>query len=94
VEKFPDLVRGGMQMCTTSLDTYTILSLALEAIQNNYTLEQHGLVDLVEFWNGRFGPQNTYYLVFDWDYTADTLYRLIYEDYYISGYDYETKNTP
>ena len=94
VEKFPDLVRGGMQMCTTSLDTYTILSLALEAIQNNYKLEQHGLVDLVEFWNGRFGPENTYYLVFDWDYTADTLYRLIYEDYYISGYDYETKNTP
>ncbi len=86
LEQYPDLVRSGMDMCTTSLDSYTLLSLLLEAVQGGYTLEQYGLVDLIEFWAGSFGLPDSYYIVFDWDYTADTLYRLIYEEYYVSGY--------
>ena len=85
-EKYPELVRTGMELCSTSFDSYTLLSLMLEAIQGGYTLEQHGLVDLIPYWSGSFGPPDSYYLVFDWDHTADTLYRLIYEDYYVSGY--------
>ena len=86
IEKYPELVRTGMELCSTSFDSYTLLSLMLEAIQGGYTLEQHGLVDLIPYWSGSFGPPDSYYLVFDWDHTADTLYRLIYEDYYVSGY--------
>ncbi len=87
VEKFPELVRNGMELCTTSLDSYNLLGLLLEAVQGNYQLEQYGLTDLVEYWGGTFGAQEDFYVVYDLDYAADTLYRLIYEDYYISGYE-------
>lgn len=93
VEQFPELVRKGMDLCTTSMDSYDLLGLLLEAMQGNYTLEQYGLLDLVEYWGGQFSSQEDFYVVYDLDYAADTLYRLIYEDYYISGYDTEEEGT-
>ena len=86
VEKYPELVRSGMEMCTTSLDSYSLLSLLLEAVQGGYSLKQYGMLDLIEYWGGSFNDQGAFYVVYDLDYASDTLYRLIYEDYYTSGY--------
>lgn len=86
IEKYPELARSSMELCTSSMDSYSLLALALEAAMGGYTMEQYGLVDLIEYWAGSFGLPDSYYIVYDWDHTADTLYRLIYEEYYVSGY--------
>lgn len=83
---YPDLVREAMELCRTSLDRDRILTMLMQAVSDGYTIENHALISMVDYWGGQFGPSNYFYLVYDLDAAGDTLYRLIYEDYYISGY--------
>ena len=86
---YPDLVRAAMDLCKTSLAREKILTMLLRAVSDGYTIENYALINEVEYWGGQFGPSNYFYLVYDLDLAGDTLYRIIYEDLYISGYDRE-----
>ena len=83
---YPELVNTFAKLCGTSVETEKILSMMLEAVADGYTLENHALINMVDFWDGQFGPGNLYYLVYDLDAAGDMIYRTIYEDLYISGY--------
>jgi len=83
---YPELVNTFAKLCSTSVETEKLLSMMLEAVADGYTLENHALINMVDFWDGQFGPGNLYYLVYDLDAAGDMLYRTIYEDLYISGY--------
>ena len=83
---YPEFVRSGMELCKTSLDSNKILAQLMEAMVQGYTMETYALVDKIDYWGGQFGVRNYYYLVYDLDGAADALYKIIYEDLYISGY--------
>ncbi|MBR4308940.1 MAG: LCP family protein [Oscillospiraceae bacterium] len=86
VTLYPELIRRGMELCTTSLGSEEILSMLMEAVLQGYEVENYALIDMVEYWAGKFGPRNYVYFVYDLDGAADVLYKTIYEDLYISGY--------
>lgn len=83
---YPDFIRSCLGMCTTSFDNYTLLSICMEVLQGNYTVEQYALIDYVDFWGGVMGQEQYFYLVYDLDRAGDALYRIIYEELYLSGY--------
>ncbi len=87
VGEYPSLVRYCMELCTTSFETARLLGLVMEAVGNGYTFEQYALVDHIDYWGGQFGPANYFYVVYDLDWASDAIYRLIYEDLYVSGYE-------
>lgn len=84
---YPEFIRACLGMCTTSFQNDELLSLCMEVLQGNYTVEQYALIDYVDYWGGVMGQEQYFYLVYDLDRASDALYRIIYEDLYLSGYD-------
>lgn len=83
VSSYPGLVDTFTNLCKTSVDGQRILSMVIEAVSEGYTLENHALINYVKAWGGQIG---LWYFIYDLDAAGDMLYRLIYEDLYISGY--------
>lgn len=91
ITDYPELVRRGMDLCKTSFESNEIMGMLVEVVTQGYEIESYALIDMVDFWAGKFGPRNYMYLVYDLDGAADTLYKLIYEDLYTSGYPETTE---
>lgn len=84
--EYPALIRGCLGLCQTSFSADELMALASEAALGGYSIEQNALIALVDYWGGQFGPGEHFYVVYDLNRASDTLYRLIYEELYISGY--------
>lgn len=89
VSAYPGLVDTFTGLCKTSVDGQRILSMVIEAVSEGYTLENHALINYVKAWGGQIG---LWYFIYDLDAAGDMLYRLIYEDLYISGYPENGEN--
>ncbi len=83
---YPEFIRSCLGMCTTSFNNEELMELCVEVVQNNYTIEQYALIDYVDYWGGRLGQERYFYVVYDLNRASDALYRIIYEDLYVSGY--------
>lgn len=83
---YPQFIQSCLGMCTTSLDSQSILTIALEVAQKQYTIEQFAVIDKVDYWGGVLGKEQYFYCVYDLARASDYIYRFIYEDLYISGY--------
>lgn len=87
VTEYPGLIRECLSLCTTSFNSGELMEIAVEVLQGNYTLEtDYALINEVEYWGGKFGEDNTFYCVYDMGVASDRLYRIIYEELYISAY--------
>ncbi len=84
--EYPEFVRACLGMCTTSFENEQLLELCAEVLQNNYTIEQNALIEHMDYWGGKIGKEQYFYVVYDLNRASDKLYRMIYEDLYISGY--------
>ena len=83
---YPAIIRAGMGLCTTSYSNTDITGLVWDVVMGDYKVESYGLpTDLVE-WKGAY-INDLYYAVYNKGYASDAIYRVIYEDLYISGYD-------
>lgn len=85
-KEYPEFIRACLSMCTTSFETEQLLGMCTEVVQNNYTIEQDALIAHMDYWGGRIGQEQYFYVVYDLKRASDILYRLIYEDLYVSGY--------
>lgn len=83
---YPTFIRSCLSMCRTSFDASELLSLAAEAAAGGYSIEQHALIGMMDYWGGYLGDEQYFYVVYDLNRASDTLYRIIYEDLYVSGY--------
>lgn len=83
VSSYPALVDTFTDLCKTSVSGEWILSMVLEALSEGYTIENHALINYVKCWGGQIG---LWYFIYDLDVAGDILYRLIYEELYVSGY--------
>lgn len=83
---YPDFIRNCLGACTTSLNADELMLLAAEVVQNDYTIEQCALIGQVDYWGGIMGQEQYFYVVYDLNRASDKIYRLLYEDLYISGY--------
>lgn len=84
--EFPAFIRTCLGMCTTSFNSRELLDIALEVVQNNYTIEAYAIINEVEYWGGHLGAENYFYCVYDLNKASDIIYRLVYEELYVSGY--------
>lgn len=84
---YPSFIRSCLGMCTTSLAADELMELAAEVIQNDYTIEQCALIGQVDYWGGIIGSEQYFYVVYDLNRASDKLYRFVYEDLYVSGYN-------
>ena len=92
--EFPIFIRTCLGMCTTSFNSRELMDLALEVVQGNYEIEAHAIINEVEYWGGHLGAENYFYCVYDLNKASDIIYRLIYEELYVSGYpDEDVKPT-
>lgn len=83
---YPAAIREGMGLCSTSLTNAEILSMCQKVLLGGYTVEQYAMPDdLVEWWGGLIG--DLYYSVYNKNHASDAIYRIIYEDLYVSGYN-------
>ncbi len=83
---YPYFVRNCLGMCTTSFDAATLTELALEVAQGGYSVEQQALLEHISFWGGVMGQEQFFYTVYDLNRASDYIYRYVYENLYISGY--------
>lgn len=87
ISSYPRVVRDCLGLCTTSLSEDKLLELCGEVAQNGYRIEQHALIDYMDYWGGIIpSSANYFYCVYDLNRASDVLYRLLYEDLYTSGY--------
>ncbi|MBE6928076.1 MAG: LytR family transcriptional regulator [Ruminococcaceae bacterium] len=84
---YPEFIRACLGMCTTSFDNEQLLEICAEVVQNDYTIEQYALIEHMDYWGGRLGAEQYFYVVYDLNRASDYLYRIIYEDLYISGFE-------
>lgn len=83
---YPEFIRECLRMSETSFGSEELLELSLEVLQKHYTVEQYALIDRMDYWGGLIGKEQYFYVVYDLNRASDQLYRIIYEDLYISGY--------
>lgn len=83
---YPTFIRSCLSMCRTSFDSGELLSLAAEAAAGGYSIEQYALIGMMDYWGGNLGDEQYFYVVYDLNRASDALYRIIYEDLYVSGY--------
>ncbi len=83
---YPALIRYCLGSCQTSFTADNLLELALEAVQNGYTIEQYSVLNMVDYWGGKLGKEQYFYCVYDMGIASDRVYRTIYEELYVSGY--------
>lgn len=88
---YPGFIRSCLGMCTTSFEMEELTDLALEVVQKGYTIESYALLDEIDYWGGILGQEQYFYCVFDTNRASDAIYRIIYEDLYVSGYPDETE---
>ena len=82
----PGFVRDCLGMCATSFEAETLLTMAAETLGQNYTVEQYFFPEgQVDWWAGLI--KEYFYYVYDLRRASDRIYRIIYEELYISGYD-------
>lgn len=86
VSNYPAFIRNCLAMCTTSFNANELLEIALEVVQNDYTIESYALLEEIPYWGGRLGSEGHFYCVYDLNKASDKIYRLIYEDLYVSAY--------
>ncbi|MBP3411895.1 MAG: LCP family protein [Oscillospiraceae bacterium] len=86
ISSYPELIRSCMELCTTSLQSDRLITMLARAVSEGYSIETCALIDKLDYCGMQFGPRNYFYVVYDLDVAGDQLYRLIYEDYYESGY--------
>lgn len=86
LNRYPGFIRDCLGMCATSFDSTELLELAVEVMAGNYAVEQYFFPEeQVEWWGGII--QENFYYVYDLRRASDRMYRIIYEELYISGYD-------
>ena len=86
LSQYPGFVRDCLGMCATSFEAETLLTMAAETLGQNYTVEQYFFPEgQVEWWGGLI--KEYFYYVYDLRRASDRIYRIIYEELYISGYD-------
>lgn len=84
---YPGLIRECLGLCTTSFNSGELMEIAVEVLQGNYSIEtDYALINEVEYWGGTVSGDNMFYTVYDMGVASDRLYRIIYEDLYISAY--------
>lgn len=86
---YPSLIREGLGLCTTSFGSSEITDLVLDVVTGDYTVESYNLPNDLVPWKGAI-IHDLYYSIYNKAYASDAIYRVIYEDLYISGYDNET----
>ena len=86
LSQYPGFVRDCLGMCATSFEAETLLTMAAETLGQNYTVEQYFCPEgQVDWWAGLI--KEYFYYVYDLRRASDRIYRIIYEELYISGYD-------
>ena len=86
LSQYPGFVRDCLGMCATSFEAETLLTMAAETLGQNYTVEQYFFPEgQVDWWAGLI--KEYFYYVYDLRRASDRIYRIIYEELYISGYD-------
>lgn len=87
ITDYPALIREAAGMCTTSLTDAELISLATTFFtMKNCTFEQYNFPNAkTDCWSGLIDEQ--YYFVYDLAKVSDEIYRILYEDLYVSGYD-------
>lgn len=84
--EYPNLIRSTAAMCTTSFTNAELLSLGTSLLSmKNCTFEQYNYPNAsTECWSGEINEQ--FYFVYDLDLVSDEIYKIIYEDLYVSAY--------
>ena len=86
VTDYPAFIRECLGMSETSFQSDELLELSMEVLQNHYTVEEYALINQLDYWGGKLGEEQYFYVVYDLNKASDLLYRIIYEDLYVSGY--------
>lgn len=89
IDELPAFIRNCLGMCTTSFNGKELMDIALEVVQGNYTIESYSIINEVDYWGGILGKERYFYCVYDLNKASDVIYRIIYEDLYVSGYPEE-----
>lgn len=86
---YPALIRQCAKMTTTSFDITEMISMSDILLDEELTVEMHSIPgdDSISAWGGTI--YGGWYYIYDLDYASDYIYQVIYEDYYVSGYDAE-----
>lgn len=82
---YPKFVRECMALCTTSFTNSEVLELCTDVLTGSYSVEQYFFPNDATGWRGTIIDGHWYY-VYDLDKASDLIYRIIYEDLYVSGY--------
>lgn len=82
---YPKFIRECMALCTTSFTRSEVLDLCTEVLTKDYAIEQYFFPNTGSDWWGGTIDGNWYY-VYDLNRASDQIYRIIYEELYISGY--------
>lgn len=86
---YPALIRQCAKMTTTSFDIADLISMSDILLDPDLTIEMHSIPgdDAINAFGGTI--YGGWYYIYDLDYASDYIYQIIYEDYYVSGYDAE-----
>lgn len=86
ITKYPELIRETAGMCSTSFTDAELLSLGTTVLgMKNCTFEQYNFPNAnTSCWTGYI--DELLYFVYDTSIVSDQIYKIIYEDYYVSGY--------
>ncbi len=84
--KYPELIRETAGLCATSFTDAELLSLGTTVLSmKNCTFEQYNFPNAnTSCWTGYI--DELLYFVYDTSIVSDQIYKIIYEDYYVSGY--------
>lgn len=84
--KYPELIRQASGMCTTSFTEAELLSIGTTILgMQNCIFEQYNFPNAnTDCWTGYI--EDLLYFVYDTSIVSDQIYKIIYEDYYVSGY--------
>ena len=89
ITEYPAFIRTCLGMCTTSFTSSELIELCMEVTQNTYSVESYSVLEHVDYWGGKLGEMQYFYVVYDLNRASDWMYRTIYEDLYVSGYGEE-----
>ena len=89
ITEYPSFIRTCLGMCTTSFSSSELIELCMEVTQNSYSVESFSVLEHVDYWGGKLGEMQYFYVVYDLNRASDWMYRTIYEDLYVSGYEAE-----
>ena len=86
ITNYPTLIRKAAGMCATSLTDTELISLGTTFFSmKNCTFEQYNFPNAnTDCWGGLI--DEVFYWVYDLAKVSDEIYRIIYEDLYVSGY--------